>query len=269
VTDTTTATSAPSRWRTRIADNRRAIDVELATKPEARKQMTPALFGLTDALAPRLIARASGTFLDAGAGTQPFRSLVEPQVDRYIAYDIEARTDDVDLLGSVEDMSVVPSASVDTLLCSEVLEHVPHPSTAIAEFERIVAPGGSLLITVPFLARLHEEPYDFYRYTRHGLRTLLDDGGFDLDDIVETGSIFSFLGHQASVAILGLTWHVPWLRKISILVNRTLVVRTTVALDRASRMARLLPLGYVAVATRRGQPSATPGGPPGGQAPTL
>lgn len=242
--------AGPQGWRGRIADNRRAIDVELATDPDARKQMSPALYGLTEALAPRLAARASGTFLDAGAGTQPFRSLVEPQIARYVAYDIEARSEDVELIGSVEDMKAVADDSVDTLLCSEVLEHVPHPAAAIAEFARIVPPGGALLLTVPFLARLHEEPYDFYRYTRHGLRTLLEEGGFEVDDLVETGSLFSFVGHQVSVALLGLTWHRPRLRRLTVALNRALVVRPAVALDRVSRMARLLPLGYVAVATR-------------------
>jgi SAM-dependent methyltransferase len=237
--------------RGRIAANRRAIDVELAADPEARKVLSPALLGLTDALLPRLLERARGTLLDAGAGTQPFRAAVEGRVDRYVAYDIEARRDDVDLIGTVEDMSAVADASVDTLLCSEVLEHVPHPSIAVAEFARIVAPGGSLVLSVPFLARLHEEPYDFYRYTRHGLRTLLDDAGFDVDEIVETGSLCSFLGHQVAVAVLGVTWHVRWLRRWVRALNLALVVRPSVALDRALGSARLLPLGYVVVATRR------------------
>ena len=240
----------PSGWRRRIADNRRAIDVDLASDPDLRKQMSPAILALSEALVPRLLARSSGRFLDAGAGTQPFRSVVEPQVDTYVAYDIEARSD-VDLLGSVEDMASVADASVDTLLCSEVLEHVPHPAAAIAEFARVVAPGGSLLVTVPFLARLHEEPYDFYRYTKYGLRTLLNEGGFHVDEIVETASLFTFLGHQVSVGLLGLTWHLPALRRVAVAVNRALVVRPAVALDRATRMAGLLPLGYVVVATRR------------------
>lgn len=250
-----TVTSSPSRgsagFRDLITQNRRRIDIELAGDSEARSTMTPALSGLTSQLVPRLTTRARGRFLDAGAGTQPFRALVEPLVDTYIAYDIEARTEQVDLLGSVEDMGAVADSSVDTVLCSEVLEHVPHPPAAIAEFARIVRPGGTLLLTVPFLARLHEEPYDFYRYTRHGLRVLLDDGGFDIDEVVETGSLFSFVGHQFSVALLGLTWHRPRLRRVTTVLNRALVVRPAVSLDRLTGMGRLLPLGYVVVASRR------------------
>jgi SAM-dependent methyltransferase len=259
--------------RQRIAANRRAIDVELAGDPEARKRLSPALHGLTDALLPRLVARARGTLLDAGAGTQPFRAAVEDRVERYVAYDIEARRDDVDLLGTVEDMAAVADASVDTLLCSEVLEHVPHPSVALAEFARILVPGGALVLSVPFLARLHEEPYDFYRYTRHGLRTLLEESGFEVDEIVETGSLCCFLGHQAAVAVLGVTWHLRWLRPAVRSLVTALVVRPAVAIDRALGSAPLLPLGYVVVATRRqgATPRAaasTPSPVDGGHGPT-
>lgn len=242
-------------WRARVADNRRRIDVELADRPDRRKWISPVLFGLTDRLTPLLEAHAKGQFLDAGCGTQPFRSVVEDQVDRYLAYDIENRSVELDYTGDVEDMRAVPSQSVDTMLCSEVLEHVPRPDRAIAEFARIVRPGGVVLLTVPFLARLHEEPYDFYRYTRHGLRRLLDDGGFEVEEMVETGSLASFMGHQVSLGLLGLTWHIPGLRRVMAGVNRLFVVRPSVAFDKRSGMARLLPLGYVVVARRRESPN--------------
>lgn len=239
-----------SGWRARIADNRRTIDVELAADPDARTRVSPALLGLTKAVVPALRAHAKGVFLDAGCGTQPFRAVVEPQVDRYLAFDIEARAEDVDYLGDVEDMGVVPSASIDAMLCSEVLEHVPHPSRAVDEFARILRPDGVLVVTVPFLSRLHEEPHDYFRFTRYGLRQLLTDAGFDVAEITETGSLFSFVGHQVSVGLLGLTWHLRRLRRLVVAINDLVVVRPAAALDRRSRMARLLPLGYVVIATR-------------------
>jgi SAM-dependent methyltransferase len=239
------------RWKTRIAENRRRIDVELARHPEARGELSPALYGLTDALVPALRMHAKGEFLDVGCGTQPFRTLIEPQVGRYLTYDIEARAGEIDFIGTAEDMHAVADESIDSMLCSEVLEHVPHPHVAIREFARVLRPGGVLLLTVPFLARLHEEPHDYFRYTRHGLRRLLDDGGFDIDEIAETGSLFSFLGHQVSVGVLGLTWHMPRVRRLAVAANRALVVRPAVTMDRAAGLGRLLPLGYVVVASRR------------------
>ena len=238
-------------WKARVTENRRRIDVELADRPEVRKRLSPVLFGLTNELVPRLQSHAHGQFLDAGCGTQPFRSVVEGQVDRYLAFDIEARVEDVDFIGTVEDMSAVADRSVDTVLCSEVLEHVPRPAVALGEFARILRPGGTLLLTVPFMARLHEEPHDYFRYTRHALRTLLDDAGFDAKEIVETGSLWSFLGHQVSLGVLGLTWHLRPLRPVAVALNSWFVVRPAALLDRITGMGRLLPLGYVVVATRR------------------
>lgn len=247
----TTASPGRSGLMGRIAENRRRIDVELADDPEARMTLSPALHGLTTAVTPALRTHAKGTVLDAGCGSQPFRPVVEEQVERYVSYDIEARVESVDFIGDVEDMRAVADRTADVILCSEVLEHVPHPHVALAEFARIVRPGGVLVVTVPFLARLHEEPHDYFRYTRHGLRRLFDDAGFDLEEIVETGSVFSFVGHQVSLALLGLTWHRPRLRRLAVALNRWLVVRPAVALDRISRFGRMLPLGYVVVGKRR------------------
>jgi SAM-dependent methyltransferase len=247
------AESADGRGRlaSRIAENRRQIDVELAGDHDARMRLSPALQGLTSAVVPALRAHAKGVFLDAGCGTQPFRAVVEPQVERYVGYDIESRSGRVDLLGTLEDMRLVTDRSIDVALCSEVLEHVPHPQVAMGELARVIRPGGVLVLTVPFLARLHEEPHDYFRYTRHGLRRLLDDAGFDIEELVETGSIFSFLGHQVSLAVLGLTWQWRRLRRVATALNGVFVVRPCVALDRVTRASRLLPLGYVVVAKRR------------------
>jgi SAM-dependent methyltransferase len=251
VTDTDDKVPSPAKgWRSRIADNRRRMDTDLAGDPDARKRLSPVLFGLSDRLTPRLRQRARGQFLDAGCGAQPFRVVVEPLVDRYTTLDIEARVERVDYLGDVQDMKAVPGDAFDSVLCSEVLEHVPHPAQAVAELARVLKPGGTLVITVPFLARLHEEPHDYYRYTRHGLRALLEDGSFVVEEIVETGSLFSFIGHQISVAVLGLTWHLGPLRQVAIVLNAALVVRPAVTIDRLVGLSRLLPLGYVVVATR-------------------
>ena len=114
-----------------------------------------ALDGLIGALVPVLQTHAKGVFLDAGCGTQPFRGVVEGQVERYLSYDIETRSVPLDFLGDLEDMRAVDDASIDVALCTEVLEHVPHPQVAMAELARTIRPGGVLVLTVPFLARLH------------------------------------------------------------------------------------------------------------------
>ena len=62
-----------------------------------------------------------------------------------------------------------PDAAFDTVLCTEVLEHSPEPALLIAEIERVLEPGGKLIATVPFSARVHYAPYDYHRFSKYAL----------------------------------------------------------------------------------------------------
>jgi ubiquinone/menaquinone biosynthesis C-methylase UbiE len=44
----------------------------------------------------------------------------------------------------------VPSASIDFIFCSEVIEHIYDTEAAFAEFARLLRPGGRVLITTPY-----------------------------------------------------------------------------------------------------------------------
>ena len=67
----------------------------------------------------------------------------------------------------------------DTVVCSEVLEHVPDPACLLAEVTRVLRPGGHLLLTTPQTWGLHEEPHDYFRYTRYGLDVLARRAGLE------------------------------------------------------------------------------------------
>lgn len=67
-----------------------------------------------------------------------------------------------------------PDGAFDTVLLSDVLEHIPNPQDACQEIGRILARDGKLLMNVPFYYWLHEQPYDFYRYTEFALRRLME-----------------------------------------------------------------------------------------------
>ena len=120
--------------------------------------------------------------LDLGT-TYRFRKELEPFAEdfkgRYIALDYQAQRSfgarNVNVDGDIQALPFA-TASVDGVLCIEVLEHLPTPQSAIDEIHRVLRPAGLLLLTTPFLLQYHGKPgdySDFYRYTDDGLKWLL------------------------------------------------------------------------------------------------
>ena len=128
------------------------------------------------------LASAEGDVLAVGAGAQPYRPL-RPAGSRYRAIDAaiagEAFSYDLPDTEYFEgDRWPVQDASVDVVLATETLEHVPDPGTFLAEARRVLRPGGRIVLTVPFAARWHYIPHDYWRYTPSSLSNLLEEAGF-------------------------------------------------------------------------------------------
>jgi SAM-dependent methyltransferase len=83
------------------------------------------------------------------------------------------------------------SASMDTVLATEVMEHLPDPDAFLHEIARVLRPGGCVLLSVPFIEPLHEQPRDFFRFTPFSLRLLLARHGFDVERISTRGGWWS------------------------------------------------------------------------------
>jgi SAM-dependent methyltransferase len=66
-------------------------------------------------------------------------------------------------------------AEYDLILCMSVLEHVYDHSSAVANLHRALRPEGRLVVAVPFVFPLHDEPHDYWRFTRHALVRMLED----------------------------------------------------------------------------------------------
>lgn len=144
-----------------------------------------------------------GRFLDVGCGDRRFEPLFLPFVESYTGLEHEAvfastdaskRSTKPDVL---YDGKRIPfeSASFDSILCAEVLEHTPDPGVLVAEMARVLRPGGKIIVTAPFAFRLHEEPYDYFRYTPHGLASLFERAGLKMLEKRAFGGVFSVLGH--------------------------------------------------------------------------
>lgn len=93
----------------------------------------------------------------------------------------------------VQDLSMYPAACYDFVVLDEILEHVARPWVAVPEIHRILKPGGCLITSSPFMIAEHKVPFDYWRFTKDGLRVLLESF-----ERVET---FSW-GNPASVTYL-------------------------------------------------------------------
>ena len=148
------------------------------------------------------------TILDAGAGESQFKKFCDHL--KYIAQDfgqysgegnvgLQTGTWDNSKLDIVSDILSIPlpDHSVDAIMCTEVLEHIPDPLGAIKEFGRLLKPEGYLLITAPFASLTHFAPYHFasgfskYFYEKH-----LPDNGFEIVDLQLNGNFFEYVAQE-------------------------------------------------------------------------
>jgi SAM-dependent methyltransferase len=139
-----------------------------------------------------------GTLLDAGAGNQPYGTWYAPLVKRAVSVDA-APISGLDALAMV-DYLPFGDTQFDTVLATEVLEHVDDAERAVAEIYRVLRPGGHLLATVPYLYPTHEPPYDFRRFTHYGLQRLLERHGFTDVEVTSKGGVGTLVAHYAVLA---------------------------------------------------------------------
>lgn len=110
----------------------------------------------------------------------------------YVALDINASARP----HVVADAHAIPFAdgSFDVVLANNLIEHLRDPVTGVAEMRRVLAPGGRVLYTIPFLYPVHEAPHDYTRFTRYGLTRLFRD--FSEVEIRARGGFFSTLAQM-------------------------------------------------------------------------
>lgn len=140
-------------------------------------------------MARRYCSSLSGVVIDVGCGRRPYRRFL-PTNASYVGVDSN-RDLSPDVVASV---TALPfrTGSIDAVMCSEVLEHVPEPSLALGEINRVLRSGSRLYMTVPQSWGLHYEPDDYFRYTRYGIGYLLEQNGFEIRQIEQMGGLFSY-----------------------------------------------------------------------------
>lgn len=177
------------------------------------------------------VAGSKGVVLDIGSATRWLRSRLDPDAS-YIALDYPATA--TALYGTRPDVHAdaralpIATASIDVVVCLEVLEHVESPERALEEMHRVLKPGGIAMVSMPFLYPVHDAPHDFQRWTSHGWVAQAGQAGFKVRRLEPVGHSIHAAAVLAALAVTGplqgaragsLSWRVPLAVPIVLLVN--------------------------------------------------
>jgi SAM-dependent methyltransferase len=189
-------------------DARRAL-------PRRKKATTPFLW--PDWIIQREIAQhvraalaevGRGRILDVGCGEKPFQAYGPSLVSAWVGFDVpESSTADV--RGYAESLPF-DTASFDTVVCTEVLEHVAEPARVVREIARVLKPDGYVILTTPLYFPIHEEPYDFFRFTPFGLRHLFEDAGLEVTRIDAMAVGFRMVALAVNTCFFNFGTGLPW-----------------------------------------------------------
>lgn len=133
--------------------------------------------------------------LDLGCGKKPFQNLYGAFAQRAVGIDVPHTLHGLQQIDVQAAGTALPfqAESFDVVLCTEVMEHIAEPKLLVQEIHRVLKQGGHLILTTPFLVPEHEAPYDFFRYTRYGLRHLLQQASFQVTSIEPFAEMFGVL----------------------------------------------------------------------------
>ena len=133
--------------------------------------------------------------LDFGSGGQPYRELFSPHISRYIGADVAAAKDTkLDIEIAPGEPVQLEDTSVDTILATQTLEHMFDFQFYLREWQRLLRPGGVLIMTAPMQWRIDEALYDYWRFTRLGLSELASRCGLELEIISPCGGVYALMG---------------------------------------------------------------------------
>ena len=132
--------------------------------------------------------------IDLGCGEAPYKSKLK-NIKEYISidWDNSRHNTKADIISNLNEKIELPNNYADTTVSFSVMEHLSEPEKFLKKVNRVLKKDSYFIMQVPFQWWIHEQPYDFYRYTPYGLEYLLKKTGFEILEIKSTNGFFTMM----------------------------------------------------------------------------
>lgn len=197
---------------------------------------------------------ASGKLLDLGSGKVPLYQVYREYISDSICVDwqnTQHPNDYLDLECDLEKGLPFAIGEFNTIILSDVLEHIPNPEMLWTEMSRILSPNGKIIMNVPFYYKIHEQPYDFYRFTEFALRRFVKMSGLRIIKLESIGGFPEIIGDIFAKNIMvlpifgeNLANFIQFLTKV--------FVRTALGKILSKKTKNIFPFGYFLIVEKSG-----------------
>lgn len=198
---------------------------------------------------------ARGALLDLGCGRVPLFGVYRDLVTDVVCVDWATRGDvsHLDYAVDLNNSIPLPDAQFETILATDVFEHISHPAHLFHEIARLLQVDGVLIAGVPFLYWIHEEPHDYYRYTEFALKQLCEESGLTVLSVEPYGGapevVVDTVVKTVSFGRLGATVLGRWMATAMMAVGQACLA-SSVGRRVSRATARTLPMGYCLIARK-------------------
>lgn len=192
---------------------------------------------------------ATGDLLDHGCGQMPLFAMYRERVTTVTAIDWSHSPHRIDHADHFSDLNLqmpFQDESFDTVVSSDVVEHLWNPVAVFQDFARILRPDGCLILGTPFNYWMHEIPHDYFRWSPYAVRKLAQQEGFEPVEI-------NFCGGHREVLIDTLLKSIRTPGRVSIVKTIDRLARWTgfVSANKHGSHENSLTLGTVSVLRRK------------------